>query len=112
MACGQSEPGSPTTFEGLAMADPGLKRRIRDLFKREFVQRPDETVRVSDGFGDNVHVEVVSHRFDGLDMIDRHDLTRAFVRAQGQDVWGAITLVNERSPCEAGATNGRRVKRA
>jgi stress-induced morphogen len=95
------------------MADSTLKRRIRDSFRREYVHRPDESVRVSDGFGDNVHVEVVSHSFDGLDLVERHRLTRAFLQHQAEDVWGAITLVDEISPEELVRANGRRrTKRA
>lgn len=41
--------------------DPKLKKRIYDTLKREF---PNDTVDVSDGYRENVHVLVVSRRFD------------------------------------------------
>lgn len=41
--------------------DPKLKRRIYDALKLEF---PDETVDISDGYRDNIHVLVVSRKFD------------------------------------------------
>lgn len=41
--------------------DPKLKKRIYDALKTEF---PDDTVDVSDGYRDNIHVLVVSKKFD------------------------------------------------
>lgn len=38
-----------------------LKKRIYDALKLEF---PDETVDISDGYRDNIHVLVVSRKFD------------------------------------------------
>jgi polyhydroxyalkanoate synthesis regulator phasin len=41
--------------------DPKLKERIYTVLKREF---PADTVDVSDGYRDNIHVLVVSRGFD------------------------------------------------
>jgi acid stress-induced BolA-like protein IbaG/YrbA len=66
------------------MADQALKRRIQTLLKAHF---PEDTVDVSDGFADNIHVVVVSNKFDGMrekekqdqlwSIIDSSDLTQA-----------------------------------
>lgn len=66
------------------MADPVLKDKIKEILKKEF---PDDTVDVSDGFQDNVHVIVVSRKFDDMSstdmidyiwtLIDRSDLPEA-----------------------------------
>jgi hypothetical protein len=61
-----------------------LKRTLEEAFRREF---PRDTVDVSDGYKDNIHVLVVSHRFDSMtekakqemlwEVIDNADLTKA-----------------------------------
>jgi hypothetical protein len=61
-----------------------VKRILTPAFREEF---PDDTVDISDGYQDNIHVLVVSRKFDELteaqkqDMlwgiIDRTDLTDA-----------------------------------
>jgi stress-induced morphogen len=96
------------------MADAKLKRRIREFFREQFVHGPDEWVRVNDGFAENVHVEVVSHKYDGMNMVEKHDLTwSVLLDALPKDVWGYISLVEEHSPQENGrTTRPRRVKRA
>lgn len=65
-------------------ADPQLKNKIEAILSAEF---PGETVDVSDGHADNVHVIVVSRRFNDMrekekqdllwSAIDRSDLTQA-----------------------------------
>jgi acid stress-induced BolA-like protein IbaG/YrbA len=65
-------------------ADAQLKKKIEELLKAEF---PSETVDVSDGYKDNIHVVVVSRRFDDMrekekldavwQIIDSGDLTHA-----------------------------------
>ncbi len=67
-------------------ADPELKRRIHDVLRGQFKEF-GETVDVSDGIGDNIHVVVVSRKFDNMrekekqgllwGTIDASDLTDA-----------------------------------
>jgi acid stress-induced BolA-like protein IbaG/YrbA len=57
-------------------ANPQLKDQIRNILQQEF---PSETVDVSDGHADNIHVVVVSHRFTGMTEKAKQDL-----------LWGAI----------------------
>ncbi len=65
-------------------ADPQLKNKIETILRAGF---PGETVDVSDGHGDNIHVIVVSRKFDGMrekekqellwSAIDKSDLSEA-----------------------------------
>lgn len=65
-------------------ADALLKQKIEELLKAEF---PGETVDVSDGYKDNIHIVVVSRKLDGMrekekldavwQIIDGSDLTLA-----------------------------------
>lgn len=52
-------------------ADTQLKQKIDDILRKRF---PGETVDVSDGHGDNIHVVVVSRQFDGLREKEKQDL--------------------------------------
>ena len=59
-------------------ASSELKTKIENILHEKFPQR-GETVDVSDGFGDNIHVIVVSRRFDHLREKEKQEL-----------LWGAI----------------------
>jgi hypothetical protein len=48
-----------------------VKRVLLDAFRREF---PEETVDVDDGYADNIHVVVVSKRFDKMTERRKQDL--------------------------------------
>lgn len=61
-------------------ADPQLKKKIETIISAEF---PGETVDVSDGHGDNVHVIVVSRKFAGMREKEKQEL-----------LWGAIDKSN------------------
>jgi acid stress-induced BolA-like protein IbaG/YrbA len=52
-------------------ADPQLKKKIETILRARF---PGETVDVSDGHGDNIHVIVVSRQFDGIGEKAKQDL--------------------------------------
>lgn len=64
------------------MADKKLKDKITSILREKF---PHDTVDVSDGYKDNVHIIVVSREFDNMDettkqdflwsIIDKSDLT-------------------------------------
>lgn len=59
-------------------ASPELKTRIERALRTQFPKQ-GETVDVSDGVGDNVHVVVVSRQFDRMKEKSKQDL-----------LWGAI----------------------
>lgn len=48
-----------------------VKRILQEAFRKSF---PEDTVDVSDGYQDNIHVVVVSRRFDKLKDRQRQDL--------------------------------------
>jgi hypothetical protein len=96
------------------MADLKFKRRIRDLFRDEFVRGPDEAVCVQDGYGESVHVEIVSHRFDGLDWREKQELIGSVMYSRlPPEEWVRISLTRPVIPKSNGrAANSRRAKRA
>jgi acid stress-induced BolA-like protein IbaG/YrbA len=65
-------------------ADPELKKKIDTIISAAF---PGETVDVSDGHGDNIHVIVVSRKFDGMREKEKQEL-----------LWGAIDKSNLSEP--------------
>lgn len=54
-------------------ANPVLKTKIERILRAQFPQQ-GETVDVSDGSGDNIHVIVVSRKFDDLGEKSKQDL--------------------------------------
>lgn len=48
-----------------------IKSLLKEAFKREF---PDDTVDISDGYKDNIHVVVVSRRFDEMPESQKQDI--------------------------------------
>jgi len=56
------------------VADIELKTRIKGLLKGGYFPDPDDLVDVSDGDDDNVHIVVVSRKFDGLRFQEKNDL--------------------------------------
>jgi stress-induced morphogen len=56
------------------MADAQLKQRIHDVLKGGYFHDADDSVDVSDGPDDSIHVVIVSRKFDGQRMKERHDL--------------------------------------
>lgn len=59
-------------------ANLALKTKIEEILRAQFPQ-PGETVDVSDGSGDNIHVVVVSRQFDNMREKSKQDL-----------LWGTI----------------------
>lgn len=52
------------------MAEQVFKEKVRKVFKQEF---SEDTVDVSDGYLDNVHVVIVSRKLDGLREREKHE---------------------------------------
>lgn len=57
-------------------ADSQLKKKIEAILTAQF---PGETVDVSDGHMDNVHVIVVSRKFNGLREKEKQELLWGFI---------------------------------
>jgi stress-induced morphogen len=99
------------------VAEPRVKRQLRDHFRKALVRHPDEWVRVKNGYGDNVHVAIVSRAFKGLNLIDRHRMSHDLLHQLPQDTWQYVTLIEEFSPSEKNTMffprrKTRRAKRA
>ena len=83
------------------MAEVEIKRRIRDILKTAYFNDADDYVDVSDGEDDNVHVVVVSHKFDGRRLKEKNDLIWSVLQANlSPDEWGRVTLSVGASPEE------------
>jgi hypothetical protein len=83
------------------MADEQLRNKIREVLKHGYFKDPDDLVDVSDGPDDNIHVVVVSRKFDGRRMTEKNDLIWSDLLQNLQpDEWGKITLSIGASPEE------------
>ncbi len=49
-----------------------LKKKIEELLRNEFNE--NSTVDVSDGYQDNIHIVVVSHKFSGKTENEKQDM--------------------------------------
>jgi stress-induced morphogen len=87
------------------MADEQLKRKIHDKLKAAYFTDPDDMVDVSDGPDDNIHVVIVSRKFDGRRMKEKNDLIWSLlVDNLAKDEWEKVTLSIGASPEEIKAT--------
>jgi stress-induced morphogen len=78
-------------------SDP-LKKKIYDTLKKHF---PDDTVDVSEGWEKNLHVVVVSRKFDGLREREKLDLLWSLLEKDlTEEELGRITLTIGLSPAE------------
>jgi acid stress-induced BolA-like protein IbaG/YrbA len=57
-------------------ASQKLKETIEDIIKLEY---PGETVDVSDGYANNIHIVVVSRKFDGMAEKEKQDMLWSFI---------------------------------
>jgi len=86
------------------MADVQLKQKIHDSLKDAYFNAPDDMVDVSDGPADNIHVVVVSRKFDGSRMKEKDDLIwSVLVKKLRKKEWGKISLLVGASPEEVKA---------
>lgn len=56
------------------MTDPQLIEKVQQILKRGYFQDPNDLVDVSAGPQDSLHVVIVSRKFDGKRMQEKHDL--------------------------------------
>jgi stress-induced morphogen len=87
------------------VADEQLKQTIHDVLKEGYFQDRDDMVDVSDGPDDSIHVVIVSRKFDGHHMKEKHDLIWSeLTRHLTPDVWGKVSLSIGVSPEELKAS--------
>ncbi|MHC5540677.1 hypothetical protein ACYOEI_20860 [Singulisphaera rosea] len=83
------------------MADVLLKQKIREVLKHGYFHDGEDFVDVSDGHDENVHVVVVSRKFEGKRLKAKQDLIWSDLFGNlTQDEWGLVTLSVGVSPEE------------
>jgi len=87
------------------MTDQQLKQKIRDVLKGGYFRDADDLVDISDGPDDSIHVVVVSRKFDGRRMKEKHDLIWSELSQKlAPEEWGRVSLSIGVSPEEIKAT--------
>jgi stress-induced morphogen len=89
------------------MADPALKTKIKDSLEHSYFGDPEDAVSVSDSDepGDNVHVVIVSPKFQGMRLAEKTDLILSqLYQTLSPDDWGRVTLSVGVSPEELKAS--------
>ena len=87
------------------MADQQLKRRIHDVLKDGYFNDIDDSVDISDGPDDSIHVVIVSRKFDGRRMKEKNDLIWSeLTEYLLPEQWGLVSLSIGVSPEEIKAT--------
>lgn len=87
------------------MATVDLKKKIHDVLKSVYFQDPDDSVDVSDGPDDSVHVVIVSRKFDGRRVKEKNDLIWSVLTQNlASDEWGKVSLSIGKSPEEIKAS--------
>ena len=82
------------------MLNTGLSKEIYQILKSGCFNGPDDSVYVSDGDDDNIHVAVVSEKFEGLGMEEKRDLILSDLVQQLPDNWTKVSLAIGVSPEE------------
>lgn len=85
------------------MADPALKNKIKDSLEHGYFGDPEDAVSVcdSDEPGDNVHVVIVSPKFQGMRLGEKTDLILSqLYQTLSPNDWGKVTLSVGVSPEE------------
>ena len=83
------------------MVDDSLKQKIRDALKQGYFRDESDFVDVSDGYDDNIHVVVVSRKFEGKRLKEKQDLIWSeLVKNLSKDEWGRVSLSVGVSPEE------------
>jgi len=87
------------------MTDEQLKKKIHDVLKDGYFHDADDLVDISDGPGDSIHVVIVSRKFDGRRMKEKHDLIWSELSQKlAPEEWGRVSLSIGVSPEEIKAT--------
>lgn len=83
------------------MADKKLKRKIHDVLRKSYFKDADDLVDVSDGADGNIHLVVVSRKFDGQRLKEKNDLIwSVLVKNLLPEEWGKVSLSVGASPEE------------
>lgn len=87
------------------MVDNQLKEKIHDVLKNSYFKDANDLVDVSDGPDDDIHIVIVSRKFDGRRMKEKNDLIWSILTQNLQaEEWGKISLSIGTSPEEIKST--------
>jgi hypothetical protein len=87
------------------MADEQLKRKIREVLKHGYFRDADDLVDVSDGDEGNIHLVIVSRKFDRRRTKEKDDLIWSeLTKSLTPEEWGKVSLSIGTSPEEIKAT--------
>ena len=87
------------------MAGENLKQKIRGVLKGGYFHDADDLVDISDGPDDSIHIVIVSRKFDGRRMKEKHDLIWSELSQKlAPEEWGLVSLSIGISPEEIKAT--------
>jgi stress-induced morphogen len=87
------------------MANEELKQKVHDILTSGYFRDREDLVDVSDGPDNSIHVVIVSRKFDGHRMKEKHDLIWSELSKNlPQEIWGRVSLSIGVSPEELKAT--------
>lgn len=82
-----------------------LKQKIHHVLKNGYFHDAEDLVDISDGPEDSIHVVIVSRKFDGHRMKEKHDLIWSELSQNlTPEEWGKVSLSIGVSPEEIKAT--------
>jgi acid stress-induced BolA-like protein IbaG/YrbA len=83
------------------MATNSLKKKIKQILKSGYFGSADDLVDVSDGSDDDIHLVIVSRKFDGHYLKEKNDLIWSeLMKYLAPEEWGDISLSVGLSPEE------------
>jgi hypothetical protein len=92
------------------MAEARIKRKIRELLKRELFPKPSDVVSVTDGDGgdDDIHLVVISDKLERRGLREKSDLIWDELQSKLKpEEWGQVSIAIALGPIEA---NGASIK--
>jgi stress-induced morphogen len=83
------------------MATAALKKKIAAVLRNGYFKDPSDFVDVSDGADDDVHIVIVSRKFDGKRTTEKRDLIWSELMEHLKPIeWSKISLSIGKSPEE------------
>jgi len=88
------------------VANEQTKQKVAEALTRTYFKDSGDFVDVSDGHDDNIHVVVVSRKFDGHRLREKNDLIWSILTQElAPEDWGKVTLSVGVSPEEIKASS-------
>lgn len=83
------------------MTKEQLKKKVYETLKNKYFNGSDDSVDVSDGPEDSVHLVIISRKFDGKRLKDKNNLIWSqLMRYLTSEEWSKVTLSIGASPEE------------